>query len=168
MGTFTVGHMLYYQREYGEAIEQWKQVLRIEPNYPAALHMLACAYTKKSMMEEALGMVTKWKEEVGDIPDFPGLAKGLVACAYVNAGRVEEAKGMFRETEAEGLSSETSPVLFAYWYTCLGNIDLAFEFLEKAYEARDWNMFDIKVDPLLDPLRSDPRFAVILQKYRLA
>jgi hypothetical protein len=75
---------------------------------------------------------------------------------------------MFREAEAEGLTPETSSFAFAYWHTCLGNIDLAFEFLEKACEARDWSIFDIKVDPWWDPLRSDPRFAILLQKLRLS
>jgi len=167
-GTLAIGEVLYYQRKYDQAMEQWKQVLRIEPNYPAALYWLATAYTAKSMMEEALRMFSKWKEQVGDIPRFPGLAKGLLACAYANAGRIEEAKGIFKEGEAEGLSPETSPVSYAYWYICLANIDLTFEFLDKACEARDVNVFDIKVEPIWDPLRSDPRYAILLQKLRLS
>jgi pentatricopeptide repeat protein len=163
-----VGKVLYYQRKYDEAIEQWKQILRIEPSYTAALLLLASAYTAKSMPEEALKMFSKWKEQVGDIPSFPGLAKGWLACAYANAGRIEEAKGMFREAEAEGLSPGTSPVAFAYWHTCLGSMDLAFEFLEKACEARDSGLFDVKVDPMWEPLRSDSRFAILLQKLRLS
>ena len=163
-----VGQVLYYRREYDQAIEQWKQILRIEPNYPAASLWVASAYTKKSMTEEALKMFSKWKDQVGDIPGSPGFTKGLLACAYVNAGRIEEAKGMFSGAEAEGLSPGTSPVAFAYWHTCLGNFDLAFEFLEKACEARDPFLWDIKVDPMWDPLRSDSRFAILLRKLRLS
>jgi pentatricopeptide repeat protein len=129
---------------------------------------LASAYTAKSMPEEALKMFSKWKEQVGDIPSSPGFAKGLLACAYANAGRVEEAKGMFKEAEVEGLSPGTSPVAFAYWHTSLGNINLAFEFLEKACESRDPGLFDSKVDPMWEPLRSDSRFAILLQKLRLS
>jgi hypothetical protein len=43
----------------------------------------------------------------------------------------------------------------------------AFALLDKAYEGRDSNMIDIKVDPIYDSLRSDPRFAELLREVRL-
>jgi hypothetical protein len=50
----------------------------------------------------------------------------------------------------------------------LGNIDLAFEFLDKACETGDSELYDVKVDPNLDPLRFDPRYRVLLQKLHLS
>jgi len=61
-----------------------------------------------------------------------------------------------------------TPKDFAHFIVSLGNIDLAFEFLEKAYEARDPLLYDIKVFPLLDPIRSDSRYALLLQKLHLS
>lgn len=164
-GAFTVGQVLYYRREYDQAIEQWKQILRIKPNDAGTLMWLGFAYKAKSMMEEALRMVSKFYEQAGDDPSSPGFNKFILAAAYVWASRKEEAKAIQKEAERD---PKLPPASFAYWHTFLGNIDLAFEFLEKACEARDSLLYSIKVEPFWDPLRSDPRFAILLQKLRLA
>lgn len=48
----------------------------------------------------------------------------------------------------------------------LGNIDQTFQELDQAWQQRDAGLASVKVDPFLDPLRSDPRFAAIVQKLR--
>jgi tetratricopeptide (TPR) repeat protein len=161
-----IGQVLYYRREYDQAIEQYKQVLRLEPKFNQVLLWMAWAYGAKGMTDEALRLVLKWKEQEGDYPLSPGYAKANVAPFYALAGRMEEAKAMFKEaTESDpGLSS----AWFAYWHVTIGNFDLAFEYLEKACDARDSELFDIKVDPSWDPLRSDPRFEALLQKLHLS
>jgi hypothetical protein len=57
-----------------------------------------------------------------------------------------------------------SPTAFILIHLALGEKDRAFEWLEKAYEARDFDLCEIKVDPRLEPLRSDPRFADLLRR----
>jgi hypothetical protein len=56
------------------------------------------------------------------------------------------------------------PYLIALIYMGLREKDKAFEWLEKAYEDRDTHMANVKVDPWLDPLRSDPRFQNLLRR----
>jgi hypothetical protein len=55
-----------------------------------------------------------------------------------------------------------------YWvavlYAALGDKDAAFAELEKAYEAHDWFLQRIKVDPFMDPLRDDPRFNALVRR----
>ena len=51
--------------------------------------------------------------------------------------------------------------------TALGNRDKAFEYLNKAIEVRDARLTLLKVDPKWDDLRSDPRFAAVLQRMKL-
>ncbi len=55
-------------------------------------------------------------------------------------------------------------MLLARVYAALGDADAAFEWLEKAYERRSMNLTLIRVNPLLDPLRSDPRFQDLLRR----
>ena len=58
-----------------------------------------------------------------------------------------------------------SPAYFASMvYAQMGEIELAFEWLEKAYEAHEVEMIWLMVDPPFDPLRSDPRWQVMLEK----
>ena len=61
-----------------------------------------------------------------------------------------------------------SPYGVALIHTALGENDEAFEWLEKAYEAHDGELFNLKVEPALDPLRRDPRFASLLRRVGLA
>ncbi len=139
-GGSDVGVVLYYRREYDQAIEQLKQVLRIEPKHAGAFAYLCMVYLQKSMMKEAATMLSKWKEQVGDLAG----SKAILALVYAAIGQEEEAKAMMKEAEGD---PDSSPAVVAGYYICLGNIDLAFEFLERAYEARDSWLFDIKVDP---------------------
>ena len=56
------------------------------------------------------------------------------------------------------------PAAFAYLFAGLGEKDQAFSYLEKAYEDRDSILTGLQVDPLFDPLRSDPRFQDLLRR----
>jgi len=72
----------------------------------------------------------------------------------------------------EGLRSEAreryvSPVAFAVLHIALGDHDAAFEALERAYEDRRGWLAYLRVEPAVDPLRGDPRFARLLERMRL-
>lgn len=56
------------------------------------------------------------------------------------------------------------------WYPCvgLGDHDRAFEWLEKGFEERAALLVTLKVDPVFDPLRGDPRFTDLIRRMRLA
>ena len=164
-----VGMVLYYRREYDQAIEQYKQVLRLQPNLSWPLWWMAFAYIGKGMNDEALNAALKWKEQVADFPSAPGWTKAMLSLLHAAAGRKEEAERLMKEAAAQSSSGERSfPTILAYWYTAMGDIDLAFEYLEKAYEARDEVLLDIKVEPLWDPIRSDPRYTGLLQKLHMS
>ena len=60
------------------------------------------------------------------------------------------------------------PFVVAYVHLGLGDTDVAFDWLEKSVEARDWQLGMLKVEPAFDGVRSDPRFAVLLERVGLA
>ncbi len=62
---------------------------------------------------------------------------------------------------------ESLPVEIAWVYGALGDVDRAFEYLERAYEADPFSLRFVNVDPMADPLRDDPRFAELLRKLEL-
>jgi len=60
-----------------------------------------------------------------------------------------------------------APSVIAELYVALGEKDQAFAWLDKAYEEHDFILVLLKVQPSLDSLRSDPRFAVLLKRIGL-
>jgi hypothetical protein len=60
-----------------------------------------------------------------------------------------------------------SPLFFFYIFLGLGEIDQCFEWFEKAIEVRDGMTLFISLDPRMDLLRSDPRYAALLRKMNL-
>ena len=69
------------------------------------------------------------------------------------------------EQQADGFDgSRTTYVDGAYVNARLGRKDIAFDYLEKAYKRREWSFAYINVEPRLDPLRNDPRFADLVRR----
>jgi serine/threonine-protein kinase len=61
-----------------------------------------------------------------------------------------------------------TPVAFVMLHTGLGEADRAFDWLDRALEDRRGWLAYLKVEPLLDPIRGDPRFGRLLERMRLA
>ncbi|MFN7930438.1 MAG: hypothetical protein U0Y68_21445 [Blastocatellia bacterium] len=88
---------------------------------------------------------------------FLGLADGL-------ARRKEEARQVLNELLELNRRRYVAPIAVADIYTGLGDTDQAFVWLEKAFRERSNGLFPLKVWPLWDPLRSDPRLADLLRR----
>jgi len=89
-----------------------------------------------------------------------------LARAYALSDRNDEAEKLLQELQEKGKSEYVLPTLFAEVYASLGNTDEAFQWLEKAYQERQWNMFLLKTHTWWEPLRSDPRFDELVQQMK--
>jgi tetratricopeptide (TPR) repeat protein len=88
-----------------------------------------------------------------------------LAHAYAVIGRRAEAEKILRDLERKSKSDYVSPYMIATIYAGLGDKDRAFEFLEKAYQERCWDIaWALKPDLRIDNLRSDPRFQALLRR----
>jgi Tfp pilus assembly protein PilF len=95
-------------------------------------------------------------------------SRALLAYAYAMAGNKNEARKILKELDELSKQKYVSPFPIAVAYTGLGDHDRAFEELEKAHAERSWAMGMLRVNPVLDPLRSDKRFTALLQRVNLA
>jgi len=86
---------------------------------------------------------------------------------YLQAGRRDEAIRILNELEARSKREFIPPQAFMYIYAQLGDKERAFAYLEKAYHERYDVITGLKVDPLLQPLRSDPRFQDLVRRVEL-
>ena len=82
-------------------------------------------------------------------------------------GRDATAKRGREEMRRASKPLDAAPIRIAMIHIGLGETDRAFEWLEKAYEAKDWQMALLKVEPLFDPLQSDQRFAALVERVGL-
>jgi hypothetical protein len=88
---------------------------------------------------------------------------------YLLAVRGERpaAEAILAKLEVRSRSEYVSSVAFQMIHLGLGNHDESFAWLERAYEERRGWLASLKVEPMLDPLRSDPRFAEFVHRMRL-
>jgi hypothetical protein len=92
---------------------------------------------------------------------------GVLGFAYGVAGREREAREVLKELAQLQKRRYVSPMAFTYVYIGLGDKDQAFAWLEKGYEERSNHLAFFKVSPMVDKLRSDPRFADLLRRIGL-
>ncbi|PYV50024.1 MAG: hypothetical protein DMG98_28590, partial [Acidobacteria bacterium] len=89
---------------------------------------------------------------------------GLLALMYGLGGRKSETRKIIGELKERSRHHYVFPSVFAYAYLGLGEKDRALTYLEQAYEEQDPALFYLKASPLLDSLRSEPRFQALLRR----
>ncbi len=117
-------------------------------------------YLQKKMYPEAIAYAEKGIARTGRLNDN----LGLLALMSGLGGRKSETRKIIGELKERSRHHYVFPSVFAYAYLGLGEKDRALTYLEQAYEEQDPALFYLKVSPLLDPLRSEPRFQALLRR----
>ena len=139
-------------RRYEEAIAQCRKTLDLEGNFGRAVSILAQAYIHNRQYPEGIKAAQKYVELSKD----SGWAKLELAYAYAAAGNKAESERIVNEVTS--LPGPFSPYDMATIYAAWREPNKAMDWLEKAIERRSVDVIWIRVDPRLDPARSDPRF----------
>jgi len=153
-----VAYCYYADRRYERALETIREAAELNLMSPSnVLHwVLGAIYVEKGNYQKAFG-------EFRVARDW-----GHIGNAYARAGQIEEANQMIARLKAHVKERGTGTYEIALVYAGLGNKDEAFVWLEKAYQVRDKGLTFLKIDPCVDPLRSDPRFQNLLRRVGLA
>ena len=158
-----VAQVLLMARRYDETIQQCRNALEMDPNLGFAHWLLGFAYMWKGMYEPAIVAFQKSIPLSGDSPDEPA-SLGL---AYARSGKSGEARKILDELKQRSKRKYLSPGVIAALQAALGEKDQAFASLDKAYDERDNLLVLLRVEPMFDPLRSDPRFTNLLRRVGL-
>lgn len=157
------GVILYYSRQYDPAIRRFRDTLDLDPQIFRA-YMIVGAYAQKGDYDEALRLLDQWQ----------GFEPGpwiWSVQAYVNgrAGRGAAARHALLQLQ-KYCQTPSMPcgALLTTAYVGSGDRERAMASLEKAYEEHSGTLTALKVDPVYDPLRSDPRFQELLRRVHLA
>jgi TolB-like protein/Tfp pilus assembly protein PilF len=156
---------VYYQMGLNQEAEaQLRRTLALDPNYPHALLNLGLVFLVTGRYAEAIDTLGRAIDLGGD---YDPLNAALVT-SHARAGDLGTARRLLGELTARAARGEVGQFGLAIAYTGLGETDSAFAALHRAIDQRDIFLPEVFSDPLLDPLRQDPRFARILERVGLA
>jgi serine/threonine-protein kinase len=158
-----LGWIHYAAREYDRAIEQYRSVIDLDPDFALAHWRLGEAFKQTGMYEEAIGEIQEAVRLSGRSPRM----MARLGHAYAIAGRKQEALEALHELNEVSEQQYVSPYEIAIIYAGLGEKELVFEWLERAYEDRSSWLTFLKVEPSFDKLHSDPRFVDLVKRVGL-
>jgi len=156
-----LGLIFYLARRYDHAIEQLRSTIDMDQNYWFAFLHLGQAYEQKGQFDAAIAMFQKAKKSAN--PEL----WGALGHTYAMSGEKNEAQKIIKELMRQSTKRYVAPYFIATIHAGLEEKEQAFQWLEKGYEERSFYLRWLKVDPALDSLRSDPRFADLLQRVGL-
>jgi tetratricopeptide (TPR) repeat protein len=160
----SVADVLYNMGRYSEAVEQSRQVLELDSGFAITHSILGNAYEAQGELDKAIREYEKVRELEGK---KPFLAPGSLGRAFARAGRKDEAQSILDSLVESRARGDRVSLSIALIYLGFGDKDKTFEWLEKAYKEQDANLLYLKVEPMWNDLRSDPRFTELLRKMKL-
>jgi serine/threonine protein kinase/tetratricopeptide (TPR) repeat protein len=158
------GGMLVFAGRNDEAIQQGRKMLDLDAGFAHAV--LGSAYEQKGNSEQAISEFQQAVKLQKDHPLLPETMANL-AHAYAVFGKKQEALRLLAELKEMSKRRFVPAWAFAIVYAVLGDKDKAFGWLDKAYDERPSDVMNIKVDPRMEPLRSDPRYQDLLLRMGL-
>ena len=153
--------ILYLSRQYEEALKQCHSILELDPNYDPGGTLMVPSFMQLGRYAEAAEAVHSARGE-----EDPWKL-GWGAAADSRSGHAEEARRAVVKLErlSGSRAIRTATLLIAYSGT--GQKERVIELLQKAYSEHSNAVVQIKVDPMYDPVRSDPRFIDLLRRMGL-
>jgi tetratricopeptide (TPR) repeat protein len=154
--------ILYRSRQYDSALKQCQSVLELDPNFDHEWILMIPSYLQLGRYNEAVSLFNRWAaREQGPWKWAWG------AAVYGSSGHAEEARRALAKLEqVSGSRADRTPMLLQA-YSGTGQKERFIELLQKAYSEHSNAVVQIKVDPMYDPIRSDPRFEDLLRRVGL-
>jgi TolB-like protein/Tfp pilus assembly protein PilF len=151
-----LGNVLFNARRYDEAMTAYEVERSLDPDQPTA-------YAGRGLSYYMLGNLQGARESCEIKPDAIDTRKCL-AVTYNKLGRHADAEAELAKCKAA--QGDGGAYQYATIYAQWGNTPKALEWLDTAVRLRDSGLGSLKVDPLLDPLRNEPRFQAVLRELK--
>ena len=157
-----LAYFLYHARRYDDAIVQIGKTLELDPTSTMARHLLGCCLLWKG---DAAGAIAEFQRS--KIVVTGAWYQGLLGYAYAISGDQSKAEQILGELEELAKHQYVNTSAFAAIYLGLGEKEKALDWLDKCYENQESACWLLKVDPIYDTIRNEPRFQAILKKVGL-
>ena len=155
----SLGRELYFARLYPAAIEQFRKTLDMDRNFVPAQHGIELVYAQNGMLREAVAE----RQKVLTLSGSPDLA-AAIGDDYKNSGYEGVLQSWLEGLNEVSKRAYVSSYNMAQIQARLGKKVEAIATLERAYASRDGNLTYLKVDPLFDDLRPEPKFHELVLK----
>ena len=153
------GFVYYFSHRYDQALSLILRVRALDIKPPDWSFLLGDVYAEKGKYSEAISEFIK----SGSGPD----SLGHLGNAYARGGKPAAARKTIAELQKTVIKDGVGRYEIALVYAGLGEKQDAFKWLEEAYKAHDVGLLYLKIDPCLDPLRSDARFDDLVRRVGL-
>ena len=161
VAAYNSARIYIYRRDFEKALEILDKGAKSEPNHPMIRIFRSAVLYYQGKSDEAIAMMDKVLKEN---PRMDGI-RPLYAEILAGSGKPDEARAQLTE---DALSLARSDHDMAYWvgstYAMLGENDLAFKWIAKAIRLGNQNKPYFETDKNLDSIRSDPRWAELMEK----
>jgi serine/threonine-protein kinase len=151
--------LFYFQKRYDEALTELGQLSQADPKFALARWGLGLSYEQKGMGPEALASL----EAATGLSSSLNIAASL-AHAQAMFGQAARARAFLTTLEDRSRKSYVPSYYFVLVYAGLGDVNRAFEWLERAYQERSTVLAYLRIDPRLAPLKSDPRYTNLVRR----
>jgi TolB-like protein/class 3 adenylate cyclase/Tfp pilus assembly protein PilF len=154
-----LAYYLYHARRYDDAMVQVRKTLELDPTSTLAHNLLGRCLLGKG---DAAGAIAEFQQSKINITG--AWYQGLLGYAYAIFGDRPKAEQILRELEAQAKRQYVNSSAFAAIYLGLGEKEKALDWLDKAYENQESACWLLKVDPIYDSMRNEPRFQALVEK----
>jgi serine/threonine-protein kinase len=155
-----IAYVKMLRGDYEQAAEEFRQIAGLDRGFYKAYSGLGRVYSLMGRYDESLAMLEKARAITGDLPSIVG-ALGQVQAL---SGKEDQARECLRKLHHMSHSRHVQSVAFAILHLGLGEIDQSLTWLETACEQREAQITGVKVHPVYDALRSEPRFQAIVRR----
>jgi DNA-binding winged helix-turn-helix (wHTH) protein/Flp pilus assembly protein TadD len=158
-----VGRIHYFGRQYDRSIDAYRKVIDLDAHYARAHTRLGMTYAAGGALDDAIHEF----EESQRLSPFDPYLPGLLGYAQAVSGSTRKARKLLEQLTEHPPGRYVPASSVALIWIGLGKPDQALEWLAKAHQSRSTDMVYARTEPLLDPVRSDPRFTALLRQMGL-
>src|SRR4030095_12596085 len=154
------GRVLHFARRYDEAIDQFRRVLEIDATFQQAHFDLSMSYAEAGRFDDAIAELSPYLEG----KHRRSVLLAVLANTKARSGDVAGARDVLGELRERHAAKRATSADLAYVLAALGEHDEAIARASEAVKARVGAIVFFKVEPMLDPLRADPRFDAVMRE----
>lgn len=159
---YVLGRQYYFSRKYDSAISQLQKNVALYPKFLSSYLTLGWVYIQTKAHSKAIDAFSNLP-----IVPFDQGNNGILSLSYAYAAEGDVAKSKILLAKVSDEDRLKCPYPLAYVYFSLGKTDDCFAALEQAYRIHQLSILVLKVDPVFDPIRNEPRFKSLLKRMNL-